>query len=84
MRYVLGKNKGANFGRAVSAYYKYCYRNGTIPIKPLKPYSEIASRHVFLRNQFGLIAKIFFLKKNHRSMLKKPDYALSSFVLEPR
>jgi hypothetical protein len=78
------KNKATDFERAKKAYYKYCYRNGMAPVKPLEPYSKIADGHVFLRNQFGSIAKIFFMQKKQGSAIQGPDHALAKLATELR
>ncbi len=56
------KPEESDFERAVKAYYKCCYKNGTIPIKPSELFSEAGEGHIFLSNGFVLIAKIFFVE----------------------
>jgi hypothetical protein len=51
------------FERAVKAYYKCSYKNGTIPTKPSELFSEVGEGYVCLRNGFVHIAKIFFVEK---------------------
>ncbi|HXB42658.1 MAG TPA: hypothetical protein VNV85_01305 [Puia sp.] len=55
------KANGTDFKRAVEAYYNCCKMQGAVPIKPVEQFSEISDSHIILRNQFILIAKIFFV-----------------------
>jgi len=76
------KNEATDFERAKNTYYKYCYRNSMIPIKPLESNSEFAGSYVFLRNQFGLIAKIFFVQEKRSSIIKEPNHTVINIVHE--
>jgi hypothetical protein len=57
------KPEETDFERAVNAYYKCCYKNGIIPIRPSEFFSKVGEGYVCLRNGFVHIAKIFFVEK---------------------
>jgi hypothetical protein len=76
------KSKTTDFERAKKAYYKYCYKNRVVPTKPLEHYSEIGGCHVFLKNQFGVIAKIFFVQKKQTAVIREPDHNVINLVPE--
>jgi hypothetical protein len=57
------KPEETDFERAVKAYYKCSYKNGTIPTKPSELFSEVGEGYVCLRNGFVHIAKVFFVEK---------------------
>jgi hypothetical protein len=76
------KSKETDFERAADAYYKYCKRKRIVPVKPSAQYSEIGDSHIILRNQFTVIAKIFFVGKAHPSETKNTVAPSGSFVLD--
>jgi hypothetical protein len=76
------KSKGTDFQRAVNVYYKCCKQHGAVPIKPSEQQSEISDRYIIWRDQFRLIAKIFFVAKERPYYSKKTTSPPATYVLK--